>query len=87
MRVTIHGKQTSETMDIHVDRSHTVGSIIQIILAIHPWLYQEIPPGRDRNSLEQVMTVRTADQPALMFDDSVENDVELEITFHDIVES
>lgn len=87
MRVTIYGKQTSESMDIHLDRSHTVGSIIQILLAIHPWLYQELPPERDRNSLEQAITVRTADSPALTLDDSVVNDAELEIIFHDMIES
>lgn len=87
MRVTIHGKQTSDTMDIHLDRSHTVSSIIQILLAIHPWLYQELPPGRDKTSLEQVITVRTANRPALTLDDSVMNDAELEIIFHDMIES
>jgi hypothetical protein len=84
MQVTIYGTQTSETMDIYLDRPHTVGAIIEILLAIHPWLFQSLPPARDKSTLETVLSIRTSTDVPLNVDDTVTNDTALEIRFHNM---
>jgi hypothetical protein len=72
-------------MDFHLDRPHTVGAILEILLTIHPWFCQALPPERDRSTLETVLSIRTPANRSLTLDDTVTNDTELEIHFHDMI--
>ncbi|AMA74098.1 MULTISPECIES: hypothetical protein [Aneurinibacillus] len=85
MLVTLYGTQTSETMDIHLDHPHTVGAILEILLTIHPWFFQALPPGRDKSTLAEALLIRDADNTALTVDDIVTNDTKLEIQFHNTI--
>jgi hypothetical protein len=85
MLITIYGKQAAETMDIYLDHPHTVGAIIEILLTIHPWFFQALPPERDKSTLETVLSIQTSSKMCLTVDDTVTNDMELEIHFHDMI--
>lgn len=85
MQITISGTQAAETMDVHLDRPHTVGAILEILLTIHPWFFQALPPERDQSTLETVLSIRTTANTPLAIDDTVTNETNLEIHFHDMI--
>ncbi|MFT9848733.1 hypothetical protein [Aneurinibacillus sp. REN35] len=85
MHITIYGTQAAEKMDVHLDRPHTVGAILEILLTIHPWFFEALPPERDRVTLENALSIRTSTNALLTVDDTVTNDMQLEIHFHDMI--
>lgn len=85
MHITIYGTQAAEKMDVHLDRPHTVGAILEILLTIHPWFFEALPPERDRVTLEKALSIRTSANAPLTVDDTVTNDMQLEIHFHDMI--
>ncbi|WP_027415633.1 hypothetical protein [Aneurinibacillus terranovensis] len=82
MRVTIAGSEASETIDIQFDQPQKVGTVIEILLHVHPWLMQGLPLERDPESIERRISVYTTNHTSLALEDMVANETNLEIQFH-----